>query len=126
MKRPILPLVSLLSWALVVAVTVTTVQAQDLAPRSERKGKGGKGKRGGGDRPRPGGNRTIMQPPEVVALQPLSAMLGRPTDHSITANLLANEPREVFIEYGTAVGRYDQHTQTLNLAPGSPREQALS
>lgn|GEM_PF-4493808 len=37
----------------------------------------------------------------------LSLILGRPTDRSVTVNLLANRPIEGYFEYGSLPGRYD-------------------
>ena len=40
----------------------------------------------------------------------LSQVLGRPTDHSITLNVLAPEDNEAYVEYGTAAGKYSAKT----------------
>lgn len=67
----------------------------------------------------------VALPPEVEALRPLSAVLGRPTDRAITLNMLAGDPLEALIEYGTTAGRYDEHTQPVSLPAGTPVEVTL-
>jgi hypothetical protein len=76
-----------------------------------------------GRRGRPGGKLTLT--PEAAALQPLSVMLGRPTDKSITANVLSAEEREGFIEYGVAAGQYTAKTAVTKFPAGAPVEVLL-
>jgi hypothetical protein len=64
-------------------------------------------------------------PAEVEALRRLSVILGRPTDRSITLNLLASEPLEVSVDYGTTPGQYEAHAATVSLLGGTPVEVEL-
>ena len=52
-------------------------------------------------------------------------MLGRPTDHSITINIVPAETLEVYVEYGTAPGAYTGRTPTVTLPSGKPTEVSL-
>ena len=47
-------------------------------------------------------------------------MLGRPTDHSVTMNILPAEALEVYVEYGATPGIYTDQTSTATLAGGQP------
>ena len=40
-------------------------------------------------------------------------LLGRPTDHSITVNVLADTALDVYFEYGIASGIYTNQTDSL-------------
>jgi hypothetical protein len=51
-----------------------------------------------------------------------TVILGRPTDHSITASVLANGTMQYFIEYGTQSGNYSGTTSELSNTPGIPDE----
>ena len=77
---------------------------------------------GGGFKPEGRPGKSLVLTPEAAALQPLSVMLGRPTDKSITANVLAAEEREGFIEYGTAAGQYTAKTAVTKFPAGAPVE----
>lgn len=46
-----------------------------------------------------------------------SIILGRPTDNSITANILFSYPAEFYIEYGTSSGTYTTTINTINNVP---------
>jgi formylglycine-generating enzyme required for sulfatase activity len=52
-------------------------------------------------------------------------LLGRPTDHSITANVLASTDLQVFFEYGPQSGVYPMQTPVANLSAGQPLEVVL-
>jgi hypothetical protein len=56
------------------------------------------------------------------ALAAQSALLGRPTDNSITINAMAGKDLEVYVEYGPAPGKYTRRTAVTRIAPGSPKE----
>ena len=58
----------------------------------------------------------VALPPEVAALQPLSLVLGRPTDRAITVNVLAGDSLEGWLEYGAAAGQYDQQHRDRQLS----------
>lgn len=49
-------------------------------------------------------------------------LLGRPTDHSVTVNLLASVDLEAYFEYGTAPGVYSVQTAPRTFAGGDPIE----
>jgi phosphodiesterase/alkaline phosphatase D-like protein len=52
-------------------------------------------------------------------------MLGRPTDRSVTMNLLPAEALEVYVEYGSAPGAYTGRTAVTTLPAGLPAEITL-
>ena len=53
-------------------------------------------------------------------------MLGRPTDTSVTANVLSSEGCEAYIEYGTQSGVYPHETSTVTFTAGQPIEWVLA
>ena len=53
-----------------------------------------------------------------------NVMLARPTDHSITANIMLNQAARARIVYG-AEGKSEQQTDMLDLKPGEPQEIVL-
>ena len=56
----------------------------------------------------------------------ISVILGRPTDRSVTLNLLASAPLEVSVEYGTAAGARSRKTAAVTLAAAQPRELSIA
>ena len=54
-----------------------------------------------------------------------SIILGRPTDRSITLNVLANRSLATYVEYGIRPGAYAGKTGVAKLEPGKPLEIAL-
>jgi len=54
--------------------------------------------------------------------QPYSIVLGRPTDHSITASVLTDGAMQSFIEYGLQPGLYTGTTAEISNTPGIPDE----
>ncbi len=52
-------------------------------------------------------------------------ILGRPTDHSATVNVVPAEDLDLYVEYGTVPGVYTGRTSTVNLPAGLPAEVAL-
>ena len=66
--------------------------------------------------------RRTYIPQEVAALQPLSLMLGRPTDRSVAVNVLSTDPLEGYFEYGTASQVYNEKTDVINFSPEKPLE----
>ncbi len=50
-------------------------------------------------------------------LEPLSqgVILGRPTDTSVTAHIVANEDMDCFVEYGTDPNEFAHRTETLSM-----------
>lgn len=55
---------------------------------------------------------------------PGNVILGRPTDHSITASVMMNSKSKVFIEYGTE-GAFDKRTETAELNAGEPKHMLI-
>ncbi len=49
-------------------------------------------------------------------------LLGRPTDHSVTVNAVADCDLEVYFEYGTETGVYSQQTPVSTFLAGEPLE----
>ncbi|MEI6166172.1 MAG: metallophosphoesterase [bacterium] len=50
----------------------------------------------------------------------ISVILGRPSDHTVTASVLSAEAMEGFCEYGVAPGNYSKKTGVVALASGKP------
>lgn len=59
-------------------------------------------------------------PADVAALEPLSVVLGRPTDRSVTASVIARSAGEAYIEFGDKSGSYTRKTDVLSLRPDIP------
>jgi len=76
-------------------------------------------------RQRPPRSGATILPAEAEQLENLSIILGRPTDTSVTLNVLSAQPREAYIEYGVAVGSYTSKTEPVKLEVGKPREITL-
>ena len=55
-----------------------------------------------------------------------AAVLGRPTDASITVNVVAAVDADVWCEYGTASGAYTQRTASQRAVAGEPIETLIS
>lgn len=55
-----------------------------------------------------------------------NVILGRPTDRSVTASLLADSAQTVLLEVGTQPGAYPRRSATVALQPGVPAEVTLS
>ena len=49
-------------------------------------------------------------------------ILGRPTDTSMTASVMFNQPNQYFLEYGTQTGTYNQNTSTYTSLSNIPDE----
>ena len=49
-------------------------------------------------------------------------LLGRPTDHSITLNVVADAGIEAYVEYGTAPGSYTNKSVAVTADAGEPPE----
>src|SRR4051794_40177964 len=61
--------------------------------------------------------------PDVSAatvVSTLTQVLGRPTDHSITLNVLAPNDLESYVEYGTGQGRYTAKTAVAKVKSKVP------
>ncbi|MCX7024273.1 MAG: metallophosphoesterase [Spirochaetes bacterium] len=102
---------ALLALAVLAALLALGGEAWAQEPGGGQTGKG-----------KPGPSREAPFPAEVQPFQRLSAMLGRPTDTSVTINLLGNRDQDVFVEYGAAGGAYDRKTGTTRLAAGTGAE----
>ncbi|MBC7250950.1 MAG: metallophosphoesterase [Anaerolineae bacterium] len=53
-------------------------------------------------------------------------LLGRPTDESVTANIIPNQDVEFYIEYGTSSGSYTNQTSTFSATADEPIEIVIS
>lgn len=61
-----------------------------------------------------------------TALHAGSILLGRPTDQSITANVLFDQATEFYLEYGLQSGVYPVQTNSFLNATGVPREVVIT
>ncbi len=71
---------------------------------------------------------TFNAPTSSVPVTALSGsvVLGRPTDHSITANVLSSNAVQMYLEYGLSSGTYSAQSPATNIAAGAPVEVLLS
>ena len=90
----------------------TATFAQKEAP-GKRGGQGGRRKRSAED---------YSLPPDLAAFAPLSLVLGRVNDRSVTVSALAKQPLEGYFEYGTTPGKDARRTTTLTFPVGVPVE----
>src|SRR3954447_18409537 len=67
----------------------------------------------------------VALPGELAAFDRLSVVLGRATDRSVTASVLAKERGEGFLEFGTRSGNYERQTGRLEFPAGAPVEVIL-
>ena len=65
--------------------------------------------------------------PQVKAQVNFTApeLLGRPTDHSVTINLVANTALQAYFKYGTTSGVYPNQTSTQSAAANEPIEAVI-
>ncbi len=69
------------------------------------------------------GSASVSQdPPTVVSSDEkgFSAILGRPTNTSVSMNILFDQPSEVYWEYGTSSGSYPLKTQSFSTMKDTP------
>lgn len=59
-------------------------------------------------------------PADVAPLDLVSVVLGRPTDRSVTASVVARSAGEAFIEFGDKPGNYVRKTDMISLRPDVP------
>jgi hypothetical protein len=66
----------------------------------------------------------LLQLPAVLSAQTITGpeLLGKPTDHSITVNVVANASLEAYFEYGTLSGVYAGRTKTVTNKADVPIE----
>ena len=66
----------------------------------------------------------VEDPVQVVPTEEkgFSAILGRPTNNSMTMNILFDQPSEVYFEYGTSSGNYSLKTPTFSAVKNTPVE----
>lgn len=60
----------------------------------------------------------ILTPIEVLSRTGI--ILGRPTDRSITMNVLPPDDGELVVDYGTAAGSYSKHTSPVRMTRDTP------
>ncbi|MEI7595909.1 MAG: metallophosphoesterase [Bacteroidota bacterium] len=58
----------------------------------------------------------------LVYAQSYNEILGRPTDNSITVSVMFNQNSDVYIEYGTSSGNYQNTTSQITSLSGTPDE----
>ncbi|MEI6520665.1 MAG: metallophosphoesterase [bacterium] len=83
---------------------------------------------GVGNKGKGGGRQPFLEqqlPTVVVANKSLSVILGRPTQNSITANILSANGLEGYIEYGTVKNSYVKQTVKISITVGVPVELLL-
>jgi len=97
-----------------------------VAEVGKGKGKGGKGgKAGGEDSSRARGpvfSGDYVLPAALAEFDRLSVVLGRASDKSVTASLLAKDATEVILEVGIVSGKYTRKIGPLSLVKGEPTE----
>jgi phosphodiesterase/alkaline phosphatase D-like protein len=105
------------------SIAISPQRAADPQPRP-RQGNRGNQQSGAGRNPRRDLDESQL-PADIADLQRLSIVLGRPTDRSVTANILSAASDEGYIEYGQSSGVYTLKTSTVRLDPGNPAELLL-
>ena len=65
-------------------------------------------------------------PPEVAALAGFSVVLGRPTDHAVTASLVAQVAGDAYIEFTPAPGQSQKRSELVSLSAQQPRHVLLA
>ncbi|MBW8034681.1 MAG: hypothetical protein FVQ79_03240 [Planctomycetes bacterium] len=70
-------------------------------------------------------NKTILLIATIIFLITCSAaaddiLLGRPTDDSITVNVIPDLSGDAYFEYGTTSGVYDSNTSVIPATAGEP------
>ena len=72
--------------------------------------------------------RNVAVSGTAAPLAPVSfnILLGRPTDESITANIIPDHNAEFYIEYGTSSGSYSDQTSTFSATADEPIEIVIS
>ena len=78
-----------------------------------------------GARPRGQRDAPAPLPPQAAALEPLSVVLGRPTDRSVTASVLAANDLEGYLEYRVGPAGAVRQMDHVRLPAGSPVEIVL-
>lgn len=102
-------------------VTDTTGKENNKTNKTEKEGKGQKGTG-------KGSNKTAepsQSVDELITLDEnflLPQVLGRPTEDSITLSVAPKTNMEVYIEYGTEAGKYEETTEEISLEGGIPKD----
>jgi hypothetical protein len=68
------------------------------------------------------GKNLLSEPTSTNPALIATPILGRPTDSSVTANVVPAVPMEIYYEYGTAPGLYTNQTAQQSAAAGAPLE----
>lgn len=73
------------------------------------------------------GSQTVTDPPDTDSdsLFVASELLGRPTDRSVTVNLVPSADLEIYLEYGTESGVYTNQTSVVMGSRDTPIEIAM-
>ena len=72
-----------------------------------------------------GGSTISIQAADVITFTG-EELLGKPTDTSITVNIVPNEEIEYYYEFGSAPGTYTGQTTPVTAAAGQPHEVVIS
>jgi hypothetical protein len=128
-------LIVVITMSLLVCLFAEWVLAQDVPPKQQRGNKNRPPKTASenpsgnqkqtGQRPDTSaqGNRLPwVEPFSPTELLLGSELLGRPTDRSVTLNIVPQQALEIFVEYGTASGVYTAQTNALTIAARTPTE----
>jgi len=68
----------------------------------------------------------MMIPATVSGQFTAPELLGRPTDQSVTVNVVPSQNMQVYYEYGTVSGAYTGQTTTTSATSGQPHESVIS
>ncbi len=110
--------------ATVAATAAATASAAGSAGTKGQKGQKGQGQNGQGQKGKGKNGETIPTSgnPDFIA----SEILGRPTDGSVSANIVPAVAMAVYYEYGTASGSYTARSAAQNAASGVALETQIS
>ena len=88
---------------------------------------GGEGTPGQGGVSNDSGPQIVTDPPDTDSdsLFVASELLGRPTDRSVTVNVIASADLEIYLEYGTESGVYTNQTSVVKGSRDTPIEIAM-
>ena len=112
------------AWALLTLLPMA-LEAQRGGQRGGQRGAQRGGGRGGAVGA-PAGRETEVPRGGGADAPPLMVLVGRPTDRSVTLNLLASEPMTVRIRYGASADAMSHQTPATRLTPGVPTEVAVA
>ena len=101
------------------SATPTLTPTAGAVPTQKVKGQKNNGQTGKGSK---GETAPTSSNPNFIATE----ILGRPTNTSVTANIVPAAAMTVYYEYGTSSGTYISRTQPQNALAGAPLETLIS